>query len=88
MLYVGACKAHNPSPSLDIGSRSCSAFNLLIMSDDLRATTISVNLTLIVLTSLAISCRIGRKLRILSSFGWHDGKLSSNLSCSATVSAY
>jgi hypothetical protein len=43
---------------------------------DLRPATIAVNLTLIVLTSLAISCRIGRKVKMLSTFGWHDGMFS------------
>ncbi|RYN69268.1 hypothetical protein AA0117_g10963 [Alternaria alternata] len=53
---------------------------------DLRATTISVNLTLICLTSLAISCRIGRKLRILSSFGWHDALATFAASCAIVLS--
>ena len=64
------CKHHN-STQLN----SVTRLTTPIMSD-LRAPTVAVNLTLIVLTSLAISCRVGRKIKIMSSFGWHDGELS------------
>jgi hypothetical protein len=72
-----ACKAHESFPSsLDPSHRILKFRLITLIMSDLRPATIAVNLTLIVLTSLAISCRIGRKVKILSTFGWHDGMFS------------
>lgn len=45
----------------------------IAMTNDLRAAMIGVNTTLILITSLAVACRIIRKFRMVSEFSWHDG---------------
>ena len=43
-------------------------------NEDLRPLVIGVNTTLILMSVLAVGCRIGRKIRVLKSFSWHDGE--------------
>lgn len=40
---------------------------------DLRPVMVGVNSALIVLSVAAISCRVGRRITLVRSFGWHDG---------------
>ena len=44
-------------------------------NEDLRPLVIGVNTTLILLSILAVGCRVGRKIKVLNSFSWHDGEL-------------
>jgi hypothetical protein len=52
----------------------CSGSISLFIMSDLRPTMIGVNSTFIVLSLTAIGCRMGKKVALLRSFGWHDGE--------------
>lgn len=49
-----------------------------VIMSDLRPVVLVVNSVLIVLSLAAISCRIGRRIFLVRSFGWHDGELLYN----------
>lgn len=42
---------------------------------DLRPAILATNSLLIVLSSAAIACRMGRRIFLVRSFSWHDGEL-------------
>ncbi|EMD96498.1 hypothetical protein COCC4DRAFT_150086 [Bipolaris maydis ATCC 48331] len=56
------------------------------MSDNLKPAIIGVNITLILLTLLAISCRVGRRFRMMSSFSWHDALAAYAAFCAIMLS--
>src|SRR3954453_7524629 len=43
-------------------------------NQDLRPLVIGVNSTLILMSILAVGCRVGKKIRVLNSFSWHDSE--------------
>jgi hypothetical protein len=42
---------------------------------DLRTAILATNAVLVVLSSTAIACRVGRRVFLVRSFSWHDGEL-------------
>ncbi|KAF1940959.1 hypothetical protein EJ02DRAFT_348877 [Clathrospora elynae] len=55
---------------------------------DLRPATVGVNSTLIVLSLAAISCRVGRKMTLVRSFGWHDALITLAAFCAVVLSIF
>jgi hypothetical protein len=45
------------------------------MEDNIKPAILATNAVLIVLSSAAIACRIGRRIFLVRSFSWHDGEL-------------
>ncbi|RMZ66245.1 integral membrane [Pyrenophora seminiperda CCB06] len=56
------------------------------LNEDLRPLVIGVNTTLILMSILAVGCRVGRKIRVLNSFSWHDGLITFTAICAIMFS--
>lgn len=62
-------------PSLaDLHFKKLSSKLCEVAMGDLRPTIIAINSVLILLSISAIGCRVGRRIILVGSFGWHDGK--------------
>ncbi|KAI2485337.1 hypothetical protein Ptr902_04277 [Pyrenophora tritici-repentis] len=55
-------------------------------NEDLRPLVIGVNTTLILLSILAVGCRLGRKIKVLNSFSWHDALITFAALCAIMFS--
>lgn len=48
---------------------------LRVTMGDFRPAILATNSLLVVLSTAAIACRVGRRVFLVRSFSWHDGEL-------------